>query len=297
MKSFIEHIHKSIYGPEYYQELLTRPASFSWKYYWSLAMLLALFLIIVSSISIVPLIGKTLNNFPQKFLAYYPDELEVRIINGHASSTVTEPYFLPIPDMLKGSIGDNSSSTQNLGVIDTQTPASLERFQSYNVLFWVSGNALVVRDQQGGLRISPFSLDFNYIVNEKVLHDLIGIAQPFFKFVAPIVVLVLFIAMLLMFAVELVYLLFSALLVFIMGRLLKQRWSYGTAFRICLHAVTLPLLLSVALSLVHLDIESLPFLSTLILLGVVYFNLGNVSSETRVIPDEAPAPDNNTKFK
>lgn len=283
MKSFIEHIQKSIYSPEYYQELLTRPASFSWKYYASLAMLLSLFLTIVSSIALVPLINQTLHDFPKNFLAYYPDELEVRIINGHASSTVTEPYFLPIPEMLKESIG---TSTLHLGVIDTQTPASLDRFASFDAVFSVSENALIARDERGGVRVNPFSPSLNYTVNEEVLRGLIGSAEPFFKFAAPLVVLIVFMAMLFMFTIELFYLVFAALLVFIMGRLMKHKWTYGTAFRISLHAVTLPLLLSAAFSLVNLNAGTLPFLSTILLLVVVFVNLRNTPSLPSTILDE-----------
>jgi hypothetical protein len=244
-------------------------------------------LTIIHAISLVPTITQTLNDFPKTFLAYYPDELEIHIVNGHASSTVLEPYFLPIPELLKEGIGENSSTTY-LGVIDTQTPASLERFQTHNALFSVSEDALVVRDQQGGVRISPFSESLNYTVNERILHDLISTAEPFFKFVAPVVVLIVFFAMLLMFAIELVYLIFIALLIFVMGRALKHKWTYGTAFRICLHAVTLPLLLSTAFSLVNLNMGSLPFLPTLLLLAVAFLNLRNLPSEVPVVPHEAP---------
>jgi hypothetical protein len=290
MKSFIEHIQKSIYSPEYYKELLTRPASFSWKYYGNLAMFLALFLTITSSLSLVPLIGKTLNDFPKIFLAYYPDELEVRITNGHASSTVAEPYFLPLPEFVKESMG-SSTGILYLGVIDTGAPASLERFQPLNALFSISENALIMRDQQNGVRISPFGPDFNYVLNERVLSDFILRIEPYFKFVAPAVVLIVFLGMLLTFSVELMYLVFAALLVFVMGRILKHKWTYGTAFRICLHAATLPLLLSVAFSLVDLGMESLPFLSTILLLVVVFFNLRNVSPEVPVSAHEAPSLD------
>ncbi len=286
MKSFIEHIQKSIYSPEYYQELLTRPASFSWKYYASFAMLLSLFLTIVSSIALVPLINQTLHDFPKNFLAYYPDELEVRIINGHASSTVAEPYFLPIPEMLKESIG---TSTLHLGVIDTQTPASLERFSSFNALFSVSENALIIRDEGGSIRVRPFSSSFNYTVNEQMLRGLISGVEPFFKFAAPVVILVVFMAMLFIFTIELFYLIFAALLVFVMGRLMKHKWTYGTSFRICLHAVTLPLLLSTAFTLVHLDMMNLPFLSTILLLMVVFVNLRTLP-EPFVVPDESSSP-------
>jgi len=217
--------------------------------------------------------------------------LKVRIVNGHASSTVLEPYFLPVPESLKESMGNNATASMaHFGVIDTQTPASLERFRAYNSFFWVSENALVVRDQQGGARISPFSPNFNYTVNEGVLQGLIASAQPFFKFVAPLVILIVFFCMLLLSLIKIVYLVFAAVLVFVLGRVLKHQWTYGTAFRISLHAVTLPLLLSTALSLVNLDLDNLPFLATALLLAVVYINFRNIPPEVAVLPAEAPSP-------
>ena len=54
MKDFIEHIQKSIYAPEYYRELPSRPSSHSWKYYGSLAMFLATLMTIVTSLPLIP---------------------------------------------------------------------------------------------------------------------------------------------------------------------------------------------------------------------------------------------------
>ena len=109
--------------------------------------------------------------------------------------------------------------------------------------------------------------------------------QPFFKFVAPILVLVIFVAMLLSFVLNLLYLLFGALLVMLMGKLVKQNWTYGTAYRLCLHATTLPLIVGLAFSMLPIGAENIPFLSTGLLLMVVYMNFRNV---TKV--DVAPTP-------
>ena len=96
--------------------------------------------------------------------------------------------------------------------------------------------------------------------------------QPFFKFVAPILVLVVFVAMLLSFVLNLLYLLFGALLVLVMGKIMKQNFSYSTSYRICLHATTLPLIVGLAFSLLPIGGSHIPFFSTVLLLVVVYVN-------------------------
>jgi len=276
VKNFIEQIQKSIYGPAYYQELLHRPASFSWKYYTNLALVLALLVTIVSSIPLVPGINRALIEFPQKFFAYYPDDLEVRIVGGHATTTVTEPYYLPLPTFLQGTMG-TSSNTQFLGVIDTKTPVSLEQFQNYHSFFWISENALVMEDG-GNVRVNMFGPTLNYTVNESTLRGLFTRAEPYFKFVAPIVVFFIFLAMIAVFVLNLGYLLFAALLVFIMGKFWKKGWGYTTSYRLALHATTLPLLLSAMFSMIGLGANDLPFLSTALLLFVVYFNFKTFTS-------------------
>ncbi len=275
MKNFIEDIQKSIYGPAYYQELLNRPTSFSWKYYTNLALVLALLVTIVSSISLVPGINRALIEFPQKFFSYYPDELEVKIVGGHATTTVPEPYYLPLPLFLQSVMG-TSGDLRFLGVIDMKTPVSLEQFKNYQSFFWLSENALVVEDG-GNVRVNMLDPTMNYTVNESNLRVLLTRAEPYFKFVAPVAVLLVFLAMVGAFILNLFYLIFAALLVFLLGKFWKKGWRYGTAYRIALHATTLPLLLSAMFSMVGLGAE-LPFFSTALLLLVVYLNFKQPAS-------------------
>ena len=284
MKDFIDKAQKSIYNPEYYHELLTRPKGYSWKYYWSLALLLAVFMTVVSSLPLVPTINKVLREFPGSFLAYYPDELEVNINQGIVSPNVNEPYYLPIPQKWSMPIATTSNMLY-LGVIDTKTPVSLEQFEAYKAAFWISGNALVVKDQDGSVRISKFGPTVSYVINEENLHGILDRVEPYFRFVAPVVVLAIFVGMILSFVLNLAYLLFGALLVFILGHVIKQKWSYGTSYRLCLHASTLPLLVGLALSILPLGVVDVPLLSTALLVGVVYANFRHTPPV-----HEAPTP-------
>lgn len=288
MKQLIAQIKESIYGPEYYQEILTRPISSSLKYYGGFAMLLALVVTIISSVPLVPLINKTLHAVPQSFLAYYPDQLEVRVQNGHATTTVVEPYFLPLPQILKSTLATNTDIF-SLGVIDTKTPFVLEKFQEYHAFFWVAENAIAIRDQNGAIRISPFGRDMTLTLNKQMMREFIAQIEPFFAFVAPIAILAIFIGMIVVFTLNLIPIIFSALFVFLMGMLLKRGWTYSASFRLTLHAVTLPLLLSTIFSLVTVNhVGDLPFFSTILILLVVFFNTKTI--ETDVASHEAPTP-------
>ena len=79
MKQFIAHIEKSIFGPDYYEELLSRPAAFSWKYYWSFTTLLAVLMTIVTSLPLIPQVNRALDELPPAVLAYYPDAIEITV--------------------------------------------------------------------------------------------------------------------------------------------------------------------------------------------------------------------------
>ena len=276
MKQLVDHIQKSIYGPVYYQELLTRPLSFSWKYFSAFALLVALFLTVVFSVPLVPKIIEATHTFPPAFFAYYPDELEVRIEKGVASTNVAEPYFLPIPPTLKKEMGADDAF-QSFVVIDTKTQFSMEEWNAYKTFVWIGKEQVALVDDEGGVSIESFGKGMNLVVNEGVLKWLEDTLQPLYKFAAQIVVLGLFLGLLVGLGVNFLYLILGAALIFLLGRLMKQRWSYGASYRIGLHAITLPLLLDTLLSSVNLDSFTPNFLFTAVMLTVVYVNFKGAS--------------------
>ena len=95
--SFLQNIGKSIYSPEFYKELLGLPFSFSLKYFYSLAVVLAVALAVIFSFKIIPAAQPFLQSIGPQVLNYYPDELVITIKNGDVSTNVAEPYLLPLP--------------------------------------------------------------------------------------------------------------------------------------------------------------------------------------------------------
>ncbi len=285
MKQFIAHIEKSIFGPDYYEELLSRPAAFSWKYYWSFTTLLAVLMTIVTSLPLIPQVNRALDELPPAVLAYYPDALEIIVEKGKVSSNVEEPYYLPIPERWKGAVA-SSTSALHLAVIDTKSPVSLEQFRAYSSLFWVAQGVLVSEDSNGGVRMSPFDDPaLSFTVNEQGIKNGIAAVEPYFAFAAPLMVVAIFLAFVLRFALNLLYLVLAALFVLLLGRLLKRSWKYGTSYRIAMHAVTLPLLVEQFFFLLPGGGFQIPFFTTATLLFVVYLNF-----RKPIEPKEAPLP-------
>ena len=253
-------------------------------------MLLAIFLTVISSIPLVPKVNAALREFPSQFFAYYPSTLEVRIDHGIVTSNVPEPYFLPVPEPLKKDMADKNG-VDHLVVIDTKTPMSLDQFRTYRSAVWVGKDQVTFYDNQRGVRITPLGPQTNYVVNEQTLHELESQLAPFYKFAPPLMVLAIFVGLMIAFGVNFFYLLFGAILIFLVGRLLfKQRWSYGQSYQIGLHAITLPLLVNTIISLLSFGAFDIPFLQTALMLGVVYVNYKGIKS-TPVSVAPTPPPE------
>lgn len=275
MKDFIELIQKSIYAPSYYRDILTRPASYAWKYYASLAMLLAVLMTIVTTVPLVPKIHTFLRALPETVVSYYPHDLKITITKGEVTTNVQEPYFVDFP-------GDNSqqatsSALLRVATIDTKSEVTLDKFNAYNSVFWLSHNSLIALDSAKALHTVVLG-DVNATIDVAHIRSALSQIEPYFVFVTPLVVLLIFAGMAVSFLAMLVYLLVDAVLIYLLGKILKEHWSYAQSYHLALHAVTLPLLLSSVFYLMPIPGVQLPFLSTALVLLIVYLNFSNNKS-------------------
>jgi hypothetical protein len=269
MKDFIEHVQKSIYGPEYYRAITVRPTSYSWKYYGSLALFLAVLMTIVTSLPLIPRLNTFLERLPEKVATYFPEELRIDIDDGRVTTNVTEPYFIDFPG--SPSLQATSSPLLRIAVVDTRADITLDQFRAYNVAFWLSRDSAIALDGEEKLRIAPLK-GLTAVIDAQHIRAAMNELRPYFVVLTPLLVILIFLGMLLSFVAMLGYLLFDALLVFLLGKVMKYSWSYSDAYHISLHAVTLPVLLSSVFYLLPVSGLQLPFFSTALLLLVVYVN-------------------------
>ena len=291
MKQLLENIKKSIYNPAYYQELLSRRLSYSWKYYSAFSFALALLFTITTSVPLVPKVMDAIHEAPGAFFAYYPDELTLRIDQGIVTSNVVEPYFLPVPRLLQEKLETNDTLL-SLAVIDTMTPFTMEAWDAYKTGIWIGRDQIAMSDGSGGLRIESFGPQTNLIVDEALFREIEAEIEPYYKLFPPLMVLAIFLGMLIALGINFVYLLLGAALIFFLGHLLlKQPWSYGTSYRIGLHAITLPVILSTLFTLVALPSYRVPFLFSVVMLVIVFVNFKDSVSLPPQPAPELPTPE------
>lgn len=273
---FFNNVKKSIYSPDYYQEVLARPFSYSLRYFFLLVTVVALLATIVISFSVLPKITSFLNMVDEKVLQYYPDELEIVIEKGKASTNVQEPYFIKVPADWEQDDKVKPAGMENILVIDTKAPFSLENFKNYKTACLLTEDSLACYDDNQAVKITPLTQMPNFKINEAVVSSFLNKVQPFLKLAYPIFILVFFLVFFVSSAARLIYLLIGALLIWLVAKIKKVGIGYKKSYQIGLHLMTLPLiagfLINHLLTLFGIRIDP-PYLFTIILVLAAFVNL------------------------
>jgi len=263
-------MRKSIYSPEFYRDLLARPLSFSFKYFYSLALALSLVFTVWFSLSAIPFLQTLMRTLEPAILASYLDELVVTIQGGKASVNVAEPYPVPLPDELRALVGRaNESLPENLFVINTKEPFTLEGFRGYDTAILLTEEAFVIRDKDG-IRVQELSQVPNVKIDKSSVVSVVGYLAPLLRWLIPVVVFAIFIGLLAFMSAKLVYLLFGALLVWVVGKIRHVKFGYAKAYQIGMHAITLSVLVG---ALSFLGFPKIPYLFTILFVVMAWLNL------------------------
>lgn len=293
---FFNNIKSSIYNPNFYNEILNKPFSYSLKYFLSLAVLIAIVTTIVFSFSTLPKINKFIGEIDVNVLKYYPDELVITAKNGIISTNVPEPYFIKMPAELKDEnikpakneseiTRQDMAELENLVVIDTKSPLTVDLFLSYKTFALVGRDSIAFYDNSA-VKIQPTGPELNGVLTKaKVLESLDKI-MPYIKIIPVALIPIAFIFSFIGFIFgNLIYLIFGAFVIWLAAKIMKRELEYGKAYQIGFHAITLGVILE-AIIFQFYPILNFPFLFTILMVMIVWINL-KFSSPSDNIP---PAP-------
>ena len=269
MKNFFHNIQSSIYNPQFYAGLKGKPFSFSLKYFLSLMFFLSLIFGLFFSLFVLPEMKKNVTEFFAVVQTQFPQELTITLKDGAISTNAEVPYLFPITEDLR-SLNQNKD-LKNFLVIDTKNEFSLEKFESYQTTFLVTKNHLVAKSENGEVRITPLKGFPDYEITKASISSLSSRLLPFVRYMTPIFILMVVTGIFVGTSLGyLAYLLIASILIFIVAKIMKLDFSYGTSYQVGLHAITASLildLLSYALGF------SPPFFSfTLLMLIAIIFN-------------------------
>ncbi len=253
LKTFFYSLKRSLFEPKYYLDVAKASFGFSFKYLWFLLFLLTI-------IKIFTFGGQYLKTRPQikpgvnKLLLYaenfYPKELKLEIKKGQLSTNVREPYVFDLEE------NKFQSDQKHLLIIDTQ--GSIENYPSYDSYILATRNAVVYPSKSNNNRVGETSVFYfrnlkkDFIIDKKSYDNVLNIARPyvpkvtlFFDYVvlafSPLCMIFgsFFWTIGVMFG-----LLFTIFFVWIINLVFKKGFSYGSLYKMGMHAVTLPILVS-----------------------------------------------------
>lgn len=286
MRQFIDTIQQSLYDPRFYRELPSKSFGSSMRYFLSLIFVIALVLTILVSILIIPPMNEALSKLPEATLEAYPDGLEIVVDHGKVSTNLPEPIVIPPPVPLREIF--RTMEVSQFAVIDTTTPFSIEQFERYDALLWIQSDAIVARDANGKITFESIpDTGERVVLAERDINAFLSDARGYFPLAAPLVAFLIFCVFYIVELVQLAYLLVvGALLILLLGRVMKYRWTYGEAYQIGLHAMTGPLILDALLTFFRMPLMGLPFSFSAIMLALVYANY-----RADALPPPAPIPE------
>ncbi|MEK7136142.1 MAG: DUF1189 family protein [Patescibacteria group bacterium] len=267
--NFFQDLRNSIYNPKFYRELLVRSFGYSLAYYAKLSAVLALLVAIFFSLTAVPQINRFIWQAGDEVLALYPTDLQLQVVNGRLVSNEDKVVVSwPTNWQIK------SEKTKNLLVLDITASSTVEALTQADTLILLTADSLVFRNDQNRLESVLLKEIEGLKLGEAEIKQFFSLAKPWFKLVAPIMVLVVFGLVIFMMLVLLLPLVIVSLFAYILLRLMEQsvglKVSWKTSYRLCLHAVTLPLVVGLILPILGLASSVWVFMGLILL--VLFWN-------------------------
>ncbi|HAE36392.1 MAG: hypothetical protein UR85_C0001G0013 [Candidatus Nomurabacteria bacterium GW2011_GWF2_35_66] len=277
MNIFIQ-IKNSIYNKEYYKTtVLEEPLRQSIKYLAKLSLLIAFLLSVIFLASMPFMIKAIKTNLTSFTETGYPDGLVVSIKNGSASVNQPEPYFIKVPDSIKSDLSSSSTKIENLMVINTSEPFSLDKFKEYATFSYLTKNEVVMMGENNEIKIISLSKFGNADITKPWILEKQALLYKLLPVILIFLVLMAFIFIFIFeFIGSLVILLLYALVVWGLMSIKGIKLTYGRSYQIAIHAITLV----VFIGLIGQFIKPLNnfFVKLLILIIIVYLNFEKVST-------------------
>jgi hypothetical protein len=270
LKTFIRTFVKSLASPKYYRDVLKAKWSFSLKY-----LIVLLFIVnILTAIKVGTLVNKYypqaapfINEVKQIIVDFYPKELVLTIKKQKITTNVKEPFYIEFPEQLSKII---AGYYKHLIVIDTK--GKVDDYKKYESLLLVTADKLVTPDDrgQGNYQVVPLSDKLTEVpdgtkINKNLYDEAVGKILPYFDRIARYIYALILIGIVLIPFIgtafglfeKLIYLLPAAFLLWLLAKILKKKLSYGKVYCLGIHGLTLPIIVTLALSIFNFHIPLL----------------------------------------
>lgn len=289
INAFLYVLKNTFFSPSYYKDILKVPFSFSFKFFIFYFFFYAVIGTVLFYVQSGPFLNRTFENLPQKVLQLYPDDLVIKVQDGKVSTNVQEPYIITA-DQFENAFKEDvlgineKDDIKNVLVIDTKADA--DDIEKYKTAVLLTETSIVTVDNQSGYRIYPLADAENFTLNEKMVSTMLMAIKPYLKWIAPFIVIAVFLALFVFApAFTMLYIFFLALVLFILSKVMNVQISYWKNYQIGLHLTVISTTVFGILSIGGLH-PNFPFLQTIFLTLYAFFAFQEIKRESK----PAPAP-------
>lgn len=274
--TFLYSLKQTFTSLSYYADVLRAPFSFSLKFFYMFFFVYSLVFTTFITIKYFLPLNDLISFLPKKLVEVYPRELEITIKDGHVSTNVSEPYRIPLEDienmlneLHKRVLGQSTETIEYLLVIDTKS--KIEDFLKYQTYILLTKNHLSYINPNGNIETISLAKIDDFTINQGVVRNVVNLITPFLKFVVPMLVVATFFFFLIFYPLtKLFYLLFYALVLLVIGKIVRFPLPYKKSFQLGLHLIVVSTALFSIADFVGFS-PHFPFLQTIFLsvLGII----------------------------
>jgi hypothetical protein len=287
MKEYLQKIKNNILNREYYEEVLTKPLSSSFRYYVKMSLWLTLIYTAFISIAFLPGFIDISRGLISDMVQSYPVDLKVHLRNGEASINLPEPLIIPLSanekDIFK--YAKKMGALENLMVIDTRSKFDLNEFGNYRSVFVLKKDSIAGLGSDGEVKVSSIKVSSTgVIISGLEIKDIGDKLQKAILVFAPFAVLVIYLLGVLYFIMTLGYLLVIALFTWLLFYTANRKVEFKQAFAVSLHACTFALVVNFFIFILYPSLSiNFPFVVTFTLL-IIYLNLIKKNKIAIIVP-------------
>lgn len=264
---FFEKIKNSIYNPTFYRNIPKESFGTALKYYLLLCLLVTFFRLVFLSFPIATAINSGVRAGTEGLLQTYPNNLEIIVHQGKLRVNRPQPYTLPVCF--------DANPCEDI-VIDTQKPDVHSYLKQKNLFMLLTKDTAYIKTSDANTRVYDLSQVGDLTLNKNIVTNFVKQISPWVKFFIPLAIVFTGIMLYIGFMFKLVYLLFLAVILWLLAKKFAPGMTYGQSYKISLHVVTLGIFVALFLDVTSwfFHIYSFPFMETIfsILVYIINFN-------------------------
>ena len=238
LKTFLYVLKNSISSPKYYNDIVKSKINFSIKYFLALSFLVSVISVIGYSIIYLPKYISEINTAYQSIEEGFPEDFIIEFKDGSWSSNKEEPVIIKKIDL-----GKDNKLPQNLFVFDKE--GTIEKIDEYNTMFLINSENILCKTDTEGVVAQPLKNIPNGKLDKNLLNEKMQTVKKVIGFLPYLLPLALLIPTFLFEYVggSIFIILISAVGVYIASISTRKKIDFKSAFQICIHASTIPMIL------------------------------------------------------